>query len=323
MATPINRAAWQPAKMSRNFIIKTAPYTPPSADLIVIKTKAVAINPIDWLIQQKGNIMYDWLKYPFILGIDVAGEVVEVGKNATQFKIGDRVIGFARGTDKDLNEPCYGGFQDYPVLEPKMTSHIPDTLSYEDAVVIPLGTGTAAARLFQKDQLALRLPTIKPTPTGKTLIVWEGSTSVECNAIQLGVAAGYEVFTTCSPRNFDFVKRLGAARAFNYNSKTVVSDMILAFEGKTAAGALSIGDGAAEACMAILEKVQGNKFIAMASFPVLKDLESLVFLRTILHFMTWIVSFKVKGLLKGVNSNFLIGSTIAHNKVGTCQLVLA
>lgn len=317
MATPINRAAWQLAKRSRNFTVKTAPYTSPSADVIVINTKAVAINPIDWLIQQKGDIMYTWLKYPFILGIDVAGEVVEVGKNVTQFKVGERVIGLARGTDKDLNDPAYGGFQDYSILEPKLTTHISDTMSYEDAVVVPLGAATAAAGLFQKDHLGLQLPTLKPTPTGKNLIVWGGSTSVGSNAIQLGVAAGYEVFTTCSPRNFEYVKKLGAAKAFDYNSKTVIPDMIQAFEGKTAAGALSIGDGGAEACMAILEKVQGNKYIAMASFPVLKDLQSLVFLRTVLHFITWIISFKVKGLLKGVKSNFLIGSTIVHDEVGT------
>lgn len=316
MATPINRAAWQIAKMARTFEVKAAPYTPPSADLIAIKTHAVAINPIDSMIQQKGNIMYTWLKYPCIFGFDISGEVVEVGKNVTEFKIGDRVFGLARGTDEDLNSAAYGGFQDYALLEPKLTAHIPDTMSYEDASVIPLGASTAAAGLFQKDHLGLQFPTLKPKPTGETVIIWGGSTSVGCNAIQLAVAAGYEVFTTCSPRNFDFVQKLGATKAFDYNSKTVIPDMIQAFEGKTAAGAYSIGDGGAEACMAILNKVQGNKFIAMASFPVLKNPPNLVFLRTVFHFMSWIFSFKVKGLLTGVKSNFIIGSTISKNEVG-------
>ncbi|KAE9363143.1 putative alcohol dehydrogenase [Stipitochalara longipes BDJ] len=316
MITPINRAVWLPAKMVTKFEVKAAPYTTPSADHIVIKNRAIAINPIDYLIPQKGNIMYTWLKYPCIMGIDVAGEVVEVGKNVKEFKTGDRVFGLARATDEDVNDPSQGGFQEYVVLEPRLTAHIPSSMSYETASVIPLGASTAAAGLFQKDHLGLQLPTLKHRSTGKTLIIWGGSTSVGCNAIQLAVAAGYEVFTTCSPRNFDIVKKLGAAKAFDYNSKTVASDMIRAFDGKTAAGAYSIGDGGAEACMAILDKVQGNKFIAMASFPVLKNPPNLVFLRTIFHFMTWIVSFKVKGLIKGVKSNFLIGSTIAHNEVG-------
>jgi len=316
MTTPINRAAWTPAKMVPKFELKVAPYTTPSADNIVIKTHAIAINPIDYLVPQKGNIMYTWLKYPCIMGFDVAGEVVEIGKNVKDFKTGDRVVGLARATDEDVNNPSQGGFQEYVILEPRLTAHIPSTISYETASVIPLGAATAAAGLFQKDHLSLQHPNLKPISTGKTLIIWGGSTSVGCNAIQLAVAAGYEVFTTCSPRNFDYVKKLGATKAFDYNSKTVVEDMIRAFHGKTAAGAYSIGDGGAEACMAILDKVQGNKFIAMASFPDVKNPPNLVFLRTISHFITWIVSFKVKGLIKGVKSNFLVGSTIAQNEVG-------
>lgn len=261
--------------------------------------------------------MYTWLKYPCILGCDVAGEVVEVGKNVTRFQAGDRVIGFARGTDEDINNPSQGAFQNYPVLQPDLTAHIPDTLAYEDAVVIPLGAGTAAAGLFQKDQLGLQLPTLKYTTTGKTLIIWGGSTSVGSNAIQLGVAAGYEVFTTCSPRNFDYVKKLGASKVFDYNSKTVIPDMIQGFKDKTSAGALSIGDGAAEACMAILDKVQGNKFVSMATYPLLQqEPVNLVFLRTAYHFISWIISFKIKGLVKGIKSNFIFGSSIAHNEVG-------
>jgi NADPH:quinone reductase-like Zn-dependent oxidoreductase len=79
-------------------------------------------------------------------------------------------------------------------------------MSYEDAVVIPLGLATAAAGLFDKTQLGLQLPQAPACPaTGKTAVVWGGSTSVGCIAIQLAVAAGYEVFTTASPKNFDYM----------------------------------------------------------------------------------------------------------------------
>jgi NADPH:quinone reductase-like Zn-dependent oxidoreductase len=70
---------------------------------------------------------------------------------------------------------------------------------------------TAACGLFQEDHLALQRSSALPKPTSKTLLVWGGSTSVGSNAIQLAVAAGYEVFTTASPKNFDYVKKLGAA----------------------------------------------------------------------------------------------------------------
>lgn len=121
-------------------------------------------------------------------------------------------------------------------------------MSYEEASVLPLGMSTAACALFQTKQLSLQYPSAKPTSTGKTLLVWGGSTSVGCNAIQLAVAAGYEVFTTASPKNFDYVKSLGAARAFDYNSKTVIPDITSALQGKLVAGAVAIGKGSAEAC---------------------------------------------------------------------------
>ena len=96
---------------------------------------------------------------------------------------------------------------------------------------------TAACGLFSTDHLALQYPSATPNSTGKTLLVWGGSTSVGSNAIQLAVAAGYEVVTTSSPRNFDYVKELGASQIFAYKSTTVVEDVIEAFEDKTIVGA--------------------------------------------------------------------------------------
>jgi NADPH:quinone reductase-like Zn-dependent oxidoreductase len=41
--------------------------------------------PIDWIKQVRGDLVFPWIKYPFILGSDVAGEVVEIGVNVTRF----------------------------------------------------------------------------------------------------------------------------------------------------------------------------------------------------------------------------------------------
>jgi len=60
-------------------------------DQVVIKNHAVAVNPVDWKIQD-----YDFfVKYPTVLGTDVAGEVHEVGEGVTHVKKGDRVLGHA------------------------------------------------------------------------------------------------------------------------------------------------------------------------------------------------------------------------------------
>ncbi len=261
---PMNTAAWLVAKQTK-IEVKPAPYTHPHEGEIVVKNHAVAINPLDWIIQVAGNIVFSWIKYPSILGSDLAGEVVEVGKGVTRFSVGDRVLGHAVGTDRKRNSPAEGSFQEYTVLLAHMAAPIPNTLSYEKATVLPLALSTAACGLFQKDHLALQYPSATPKPTGKTLLIWGGSTSVGSNAIQLAVAAGYEVITTASPRNFDYVKKLGASQVFDYNSKTVVKDVINAFEGKTIAGALALGKGSAEPCADIVHACNGNKFVSMAS----------------------------------------------------------
>ena len=278
---------------------------------------AVAINPVDWIIQDLGTMMFSWLKYPLILGLDTAGQVVEVGPGVTRFKVGDRVVGHANGTDKNYNAPSHGAFQTYTVLIINAASPIPDTLSYENAAVLPLGLSTAACGLFQKDQLGLQYPSTSPKPTGKTLLIWGGSTSVGCNAIQLAVAAGYEVITTCSPKNFDYVKKLGASQAFDYKSKTVVKDIIHAFKGKPTAGALSIGARSAESCLDILAKCTGNKFLSMASYPVPQQPpKNFVLLSIAASYMTGMANIWVKAKSGGVRYAFIFGSTLLYNEVG-------
>jgi NADPH:quinone reductase-like Zn-dependent oxidoreductase len=315
---PSNRAAYQPGQKAPSLEVRDAPYKPADADKIIIKNGAVAINPIDWLIQARGDIMFTHLAYPFVLGSDVSGEVVEVGKGVKRFKVGDRVVGFTRGSDPKINDPAEGGFQDYVMLRPDMVSHIPDSISYEEASVIPLGIATAAAGLFEKTELALDLPSEPAKPAnGKTVLIWGGSTSVGVNAIQLAAAAGYEVFTTASPKNHEYLKSLGASQVFDYKSPSVVSEMVKALKGKTTAGALSIGQGAAEKLMEILDKSQGNKFVALATFPVpQKEPQTLIFFRTVVFFVSWMISYKVKGMFKGIKSNLLNAGMITNSEVG-------
>jgi NADPH:quinone reductase-like Zn-dependent oxidoreductase len=314
--SPINNAAWLTATKT-HLVVKSAPYTPPKANELVIKNAAIAINPSDWLKPALGNMIYSWVKYPFVLGTDTAGTVVEVGSSITRFKIGDRVVGHAIGIDEKINSSAEGTFQNFTVLREEMTSPIPDSLSFESACVIPLGLSTAACGLFQKDQLALQPPSIPPKPTNKTLLIWGGATSVGSNAIQLAVAAGYEVFTTASHKNFPYVKSLGASRAFDYNSPTVIADLTAAFKGKTAAGALSIGGGAADACVEILGNCKGSRFIAMATYPVPSPPpESFLLLKTIYSFISWSIVHFVKSKARGIRSKFIFGSTLAFNGVG-------
>ena len=265
-----------------------------------------------------GNRVFNWIKFPFIIGTDAAGEIVEVGNAVPRFKLGDLVVYHAARKSKNCNDSARSAFQTYTVSEAQFASPIPTTLSYKSACVLPLGLSTAACGMFQKDQLALQLPSVAVprNSTGKTLLVWGGSTSVGCNAIQLAVAAGYEVFTICSPKNFVLVKNLGASQAFDYNSKTVIQDLIRAFNGKTTAGALSMGPGSARACMDVLDKCKGNKFLSMASYPVPQPPpEQFTTIRIIYAFLSFSIWCWFASKARHIRTAYIFGDTLFGNEV--------
>jgi len=313
-----NTAAWLSTKQSP-LQVGPAPYTPPKADEIVVRNRAVSMNPMDWIKQVAGDFLFNWIKYPFVLGSDSAGEVVEVGSAVSRFKVGDRVLGHAAGTDPKRNSAAEGSFQTYTVILERMASSIPAAMSYEDASVLPLGLSTAACGLFEKDQLALDHPSASSRPNGKTLLVWGGSTSVGSNAIQLAVAAGYEVFTTASPRNFDYCKKLGASRVFDYKDANVVPDLIGALSGKTIAGALAIGAGSPEACVAVVRACEGKKFVSIATYPISFDQplgQNVPVLATVSRFLWFSVKVWLMTRLRGIRSKLIFGSSLVHSDVG-------
>lgn len=314
---PTNTAAWLGPKHAA-LEVKAAPYTEPGPNEMVVKNRALAINPLDWIIQLAGNVIYPWIKYPFVVGSDVAGEVVQVGSAVTRFTVGDRVLAHAVGTDKDTNSSARGAFQEYTVVLDRMASPIPITMAYENAAVVPLALSTASCGLFQKDQLGLDHPSANAAPTGKTLLIWGGSTSVGSNAIQLAVAAGYDVITTASPRNFEYVTKLGASQVFDYHSATVVADIVAAFRGKTLAGALAIGQGSTERCVDIVHACDGNKFVSTTSTPASFDklansraqLPSILF-----RIVASNVALQLRTRPRGVRTKSVFGTTLKLNEV--------
>ncbi|PYH32172.1 zinc-binding alcohol dehydrogenase family protein [Aspergillus neoniger CBS 115656] len=218
-----NRAAWITAPTEHPFTIQEAPYPTPGPGVIVIKNSAISINPADWKIQTYGA---PWLKnWPFVLGTDVAGVVVGVGPGVVRFTKGQRVVAYCHclGT----GNPANSGFQLYTLVKETTVAGIPDSITFEEASVLPQAISTAAAGLFLKESLDLPIP--PPTgvkPTGKSILVWGGASSVGATTIQLAVAAGLTVITTASAHNHKLVKSLGATAVFDYKSPTVVDDVV-------------------------------------------------------------------------------------------------
>jgi len=262
------------------FEVGPAEMPAPAADEVVVRVRAVAVNPLDWVVQGTGRMTYRWLTHPAVLGTDVAGEVVAIGSAVTRLAVGDRVVGLATGTDKGRDPRHEGAFQTHTALLERLTTVIPDDLSFEQAAVLPLGVSTAACALFQERHLGLRRPRSAADAGGavpdaggaaprerEVVVVWGGSTSVGMNAVQLATAAGYDVVSTASAVNAETVKGLGATHVYDYRDPEVVDKLVAVIAGRTVAGAVAIGLGSTEACIRLLARTGGSR-LALLSTPV-------------------------------------------------------
>jgi NADPH:quinone reductase-like Zn-dependent oxidoreductase len=261
--TDQNIALWLPKRGAR-FEVGPAPYTSPAANEVVVRVRAIAVNPIDGMPGFLYRVVLPWLTFPAVVGSDVAGEVVEVGTGVTRLRPGDRVLGHAFGVEKSQNRAAEGAFQHYVVLMQHMVSPIPDSLSFEQAAVLPLTLSTAATGMFQRDHLGLAMPGADPDDRPETVLVWGGATSVGTNAIQLARNAGYRVVATASPRNFDYVRSLGAAEVVDRRSRTAVDEIVERIGDSPLAGTLAIGAGSLVPAVAIASRTTGGKRVASA-----------------------------------------------------------
>ena len=296
-----------------HIVINSVEQVKPKAGQILIKNKAVAINPFDWIIQEIGSTAFRWLKYPLVLGSDTAGEVIAVGPDVSRFNVGDRVIGHAVGTDQDVNSSSQSAFQEYTILRENMSTPIPDSMTFEEGAVLPLAVSTASTGLFQSDQLALTYPTLNSIPNNKVVLIWGGSTSVGSNAIQLAKSAGYTVVTTASPHNFEYVKSLGADMVFDYKDNTTTQKVISYLKGKELAGTLAIGTGSSDKRLAIVHQTNGSKRLAAASTPVSFENGSNLLSFAKLGILTALLLAKSK--LWKIHTKNIYGSTIKNNEV--------
>lgn len=159
-------------------------------------------------------------------------------------------------------DAAQGGFQLYTLCNALLVQKIPSNVDYKSATVLPLALATAAACLFKKETLALPLPTTTSNPpsSGKSVLVWGGSSSVGATAIQLAAGAGHKVVSIASSHNLEKVKSLGAAAVFDYKSSSVTDDIIAALQGTEFAGVCdAIGTpDAAEAWAPIYKKLGGR-----------------------------------------------------------------
>ncbi|QKX60958.1 uncharacterized protein TRUGW13939_08104 [Talaromyces rugulosus] len=178
---------------------------------ILVKTTAVALNPTDWKGYTSNSI-----EDGALVGVDYSGIVEEVGPNVSKpFEKGDHVAGFVHGCNISQLED--GAFAEYIVAKESMSTKVPDSLTTEQAATLGCGVSTVGQGLYEPGYgLELALPS-NPIKTPEPLLIYGGSTATGTLGIQFAGASGYSVITTCSPKNFELVKSLGAVEVFDYN----------------------------------------------------------------------------------------------------------
>ncbi|WP_424493605.1 zinc-binding alcohol dehydrogenase family protein [Salinimicrobium sp. GXAS 041] len=131
-----------PIEEKDSFIAFETPKPEPGDHDILVKVKAVSINPVDFKVRQSAAKEKE-LGEPKILGWDAAGVVEAVGSKVQLFREGDEV--YYAG---DLKRP--GTNAEYQVVDERLVGHKPKNLSFEEAAAMPLTSLTAGEAIFDR-----------------------------------------------------------------------------------------------------------------------------------------------------------------------------
>ena len=183
------------------------PAPKPTRRQCLIKVAAVDVNPIDVYI--RSGAIPAKLSFPFILGRDLAGTVVEAGAGVKDFKVGDRVWATNQGTD---GRP--GTFAEFAAVDHRWLHPVPEGISDEDIVALSLVGVTAQLGLARSANLK----------AGEILFVNGGTGGVGSCVVQMAKILGARVIATAgSDQKVAACRDLGADLAINYKTQDVAA----------------------------------------------------------------------------------------------------
>ena len=166
---------------------------------VLVQIHAASINPVDFKIRDGKLKLVLPLRFPFILGSDLAGVVVRAGSGVQRFKPGDEIYARPYGI---------GAFAEFIAIKEDAVAIKPKQLTMEESASIPLIGLTAWQALVERANLK----------TGQKVLIHAGSGGVGTFAIQLANHLGAFVATTTSTANLDWVQRLGADIVIDYKT---------------------------------------------------------------------------------------------------------
>jgi len=167
---------------------------------VLIRVKAASLNPLDWHLKRGKPIvgrLMTGLRRPndVRMGVDMAGEVVAAGSNASGLRPGDAVFG-----------SCHGALAEYACAPASAVALKPDGVTFEQAACAPVAGYTALQGLRDKGR-------VQP---GQKILINGAAGGVGTFAVQVGKWLGAEVTGVCSVRNADLLRKIGADRVVDY-----------------------------------------------------------------------------------------------------------
>jgi len=168
---------------------------------LLIKINAIAVNPVDYKIRQRMAPDEGEQK---VLGWDAVGEVIAIGEEVTQFKLGDQVY-YAGALNRQ------GSNAEYQCVDERLVGHKPKSLSNQEAAALPLTAITAWEMLFEHLAIKKQSPQSEETSDEVILIVGAAG-GVGSILIQIAKAiTGATIIATASRESSQaWVKKLGA-----------------------------------------------------------------------------------------------------------------
>jgi NADPH:quinone reductase-like Zn-dependent oxidoreductase len=165
----------------------------PKAGEIRVKVRAASVNPVDWKIGMRADPAAR-----LVPGRDLSGVVDAVGADTQGFEVGDAVIAIAPG----------GSYAEYAVMPAKIAAPKPTKMSFEEAA----GIGVVGETAYRA------IVTVADVQKGQRVLIHGGAGGVGSSAVQIAKARGAYVIATASPRNHDFLRKLGADEVIDYNT---------------------------------------------------------------------------------------------------------
>lgn len=166
----------------------------PDQGEVLVRVKASGLNPLDAKIKA-GQAEHVKQPLPAILGIEMAGIVVEVGEGVTGFAPGDKVYGMTGGV-----AGMQGALAEYVAVDAELITRKPVNLTMREAAAIPLGFITAWEGLVDKAKVF----------AGQKVLIHGGSGGVGQMAIQIACALGADVYATDTDGKKAVIEWLGA-----------------------------------------------------------------------------------------------------------------